>query len=401
MLRQSVLHQPFSVGIGNASSNEVAIQKSLLLDIVNENHHLYQMEVRDRPNNIIRVLVELHKLGATQEQLSMAYQKTLLEVEPIRLSDSHKINERNWQEFLGLSSFYGDYLVFFDNQLSLLGLDETLDRYFYSIPPSMGSQLQPIVQLAFGIEHDLPQIVTQALAYYTTSYLDVSSILDYCDDPASNSNSRASQDALNTILFDLIRADQRFDGKIEGYNTFQSAVKLLLKSKYDLLKTYVKTWSTLSDSESRLEALVFSATTLYKMASRQQHDAAHVDLDWFLASGQLIDATLAIKQIMRPDFLEDWVNLLFLNTLCTYVVQGRPINNKNSKQQMEHTNFESCTATILHNSLDPKLVLAFTSLLKVTEQYPHFSSLCLDVANMLALFSKDGTWIKGGLGWTC
>jgi hypothetical protein len=43
--------------------NDLELNRSLLLDIVHENHLLYHMEKRDQPNNIIRVLVELYKLG--------------------------------------------------------------------------------------------------------------------------------------------------------------------------------------------------------------------------------------------------------------------------------------------------------------------------------------------------
>lgn len=65
MLRQSLLQQsPFESSSSlNANKNIISIDRSLLLDIVHELHLLYNMETRDRPNNIVRVLVELHKLG--------------------------------------------------------------------------------------------------------------------------------------------------------------------------------------------------------------------------------------------------------------------------------------------------------------------------------------------------
>jgi hypothetical protein len=62
MLRQSLPHQQ-AFESSSLNDNKIAINRSLLLDIVHEIHLLYNMETRDRPNNIIRVLVELHKLG--------------------------------------------------------------------------------------------------------------------------------------------------------------------------------------------------------------------------------------------------------------------------------------------------------------------------------------------------
>ncbi|GAN04783.1 hypothetical protein MAM1_0073c04248 [Mucor ambiguus] len=398
MLRQSVAQQQVPFSSLEYIQDNVSIDRSLLLDIVHENHLLYHMEKRDRPNNIVRVLVNLHKFKATKEQLAIAYEKTKLDVAPIHVTDSsNKINEKNWLEFLGTSCSYGDYLVFFDKQMSALGLEETLDRYFYSLEPSIGSQMQPLVQLSFGIEHNLPEIITQALAYYASSYLDVSAILEYCQ-PYSGENQANNIQFVNSILFDLIHADQRFDGKIEGNNTFQSAVKLLLKSKSDLIKTYMAVWSGYSQNpQQKLDALLYTATTLAKVASKQ--NATHVELDWFLAGGQLIDSALAIQKVIRSDQLENWVNVQFLSTLCTFVVQGRPMHV--SSMPLAAKDWESCTSTIVQNAFDnPKLILALDSVLNARCQHPQLEPLCLEIANTLALFSNDGTWVKSGLGWT-
>lgn len=288
---------------------------------------------------------------------------------------------------------YSDYLVFFDNQLSILGLEETLNRYFYSIPKSIGSQLQPLVQLSFGIENDLPQIITQALAYYATSYLDVGSILAYCNHTTTQKDNKS---IVNTILFDYICSDQRFDGKIEGNNTFHSAVKLLIKSKPDLIKTYMNTWSTLSNSiPQQLNSLLHTAITLNHISSRQQENS--IDLDWFLAGGQIIDSVFAIKKLIRSDNDQDLVDLLFLSMLCTFVVQGRPpLVYKNTTSLM---NWESCISTIIQ-SAEPKSILALASILKVTQSIDDEPLLYLEIANTLAQFVlMDGTWVKGGIGW--
>ncbi|KAK4509190.1 Sister chromatid cohesion protein 2 [Mucor velutinosus] len=398
MLRQSVAQQQAPFSSLEYIQDNVSIDRSLLLDIVHENHLLYHMEQRDRPNNIVRVLVNLHKFKATKEQLAIAYGKTKLDVASLHVTDSsNKINEENWLEFLGTSCSYGDYLVFFDKQMSALGLEETLDRYFYSLEPSIGSQMQPLVQLSFGIEHNLPEIITQALAYYASSYLDVSAILEYCQ-PYSGENQANNIQFVNGIMFDLIHADQRFDGKIEGDNTFQSAVKLLLKSKSDLIKTYMAVWSGYSQSpQQKLDALLCTATTLAKVASKR--NATHVELDWFLAGGQLIDSALAIQKVIRSDQLENWVNVQFLSTLCTFVVQGRPMHVVSTP--LTTNDWESCTSIIVKNAFDnPKLILALDSVMNARCQHPQLEPLCLEVANTLALFSSDGTWVKSGLGWS-
>ncbi|GAA5797321.1 hypothetical protein HPULCUR_002702 [Helicostylum pulchrum] len=296
-------------------------------------------------------------------------------------------------------------LLFFDNQLSCLGQQETLNKYFYSIPNSIGSQLQPLVQLSFGIEHNLPQIITQALAYYATSYLDVSNIMDYCQDhySATTKGVQSQQSNIaNTILFDFIASDQRFDGKIEGNNTFHSSVKLLIKSKYDLIKTYMTTWCALSSNlslEQRLDSLLDTAVTLTHKSSRQQGNS--IELDWFMAGGQLIDSVFAIKKLIRSitnnDDAAHCINLLFLSILSTFVVQGRPTHSIHTEPKM---NWESCISTVIQ-SAQPKSILALVSILKVTQHVDNEPLLYLELANTLAQFVLlDGTWVKGGLRWS-
>lgn len=69
MLRQSTPPQQQAFGSSSDSRNDLNLSRCLLLDIVQENHLLYHMEKRDRPNNIIRILVELHQLGGKQRHL--------------------------------------------------------------------------------------------------------------------------------------------------------------------------------------------------------------------------------------------------------------------------------------------------------------------------------------------
>jgi hypothetical protein len=300
--------------------------------------------------------------------------------------------------------FYKDYLLFFDNELSRLGLEKTLETYFYSIQTSIGSQLQPIVHLAFGIENGLSQVITQALAYYVTSFIDASSLLDLDTNDNNNNASSPMPTAADRLIFDMIGADQRFDGKIEGNNTFHSAVKLLLKSKSDLLQTYMMEWSKLPLTPSqRLDALLLTAAKLGKYASRED-GTHHTDLDWFLAGGQLIESVLAIKKLIRPEHLEHWCHLQFLSTLCTFIVQGRPITTAAAASYAHTTTmtpltWEKCIALILESS-DPKAILAIVSLLKAHRVNPLLEPLYLENATILAQFVQDGTWVKAGLGWS-
>jgi hypothetical protein len=59
MLLQPLQTQPLF--LKSPKKNDISV-RTLLLDAVHENHLLYEMEKRDRPNNTIRLLVSLHEL---------------------------------------------------------------------------------------------------------------------------------------------------------------------------------------------------------------------------------------------------------------------------------------------------------------------------------------------------
>ena len=69
MLRQSIPPQPAEATVNQ--NIDLCINRELLLRIVQETHLLYHMEKRDRPNNMIRVLVELHQLGGNRHKVTI------------------------------------------------------------------------------------------------------------------------------------------------------------------------------------------------------------------------------------------------------------------------------------------------------------------------------------------
>lgn len=267
--------------------------------------------------------------------------------------------------------------------------------------PSIGSQLQPIVQLAFGMEQNLPEIISQALAYYAASYLDVSDFLCFKDTehPTVDNDDHL---IANKIIFDMAHVDQRFDGRIKGpQNTLQSTIKVLLKSQSDLLKSYMKTWFTSTQQlnqngdDSRLEMLVYTALSLVDSSSRQ-HSNEMVELDWSLAGGELLESVLAIQKLFSHDNdkREQWIHAQFLSTLCTYVVQGRPMQNTNRIEKGVMA-MDYHVQEILHYALDDsKLIFVLSSILRAQSLYPQYSGLCSALIQTLEKFAKNGSWIK-------
>lgn len=305
--------------------------------------------------------------------------------------------------------YYGNYLGFFDQQLEIHGLEGVVEQYLYNsvLLYSVGSQLQPLVHLAFGIEQRLPLVVTQGLAYLASTFLDVSEFTSIHNDDNNNDDTNATFWNDEQLLFDLVGADYRFGGKIDGSNTFHSAVKVLLKSKSDLLKTYIFEWIKRNKHQTlqqRLDELVAMSVRLITYSSHQQH-VGSIELDWFLGGGQLLSSALAIQTLINHapshvHIMMPLVNLQFLATLCTYIVQGRPRDMSVSAAVSSSTSFtwEQCVAIIVE-SADPKAILTLQALKKAQDQHPADTHLYLQTANFLAHFAQNGTWVKGGIGW--
>lgn len=319
------------------------------------------------------------------------------------------VGPRYWEKKGILTSYtlnrcYGDFLAFFDKQVELLGSETVLERYFYTsvLQQSIGSQLQPLVHLAFGIEHGLSLVVTQALAYLACTFLDASDLTCTADPLASTTG---NQDV--HVLFDMVAADQRFDGRFDGGNTLYSAVKVLLKSKSELLRTYMTEWTAIAKNDVSQQHGLFLLAELAAKLIRQSSSksAGQIELDEFLGGGQLLASALAIHTIIAhcPRHIEldvnSLVNLQFLSMLCTYVVQGRPKScfaASSTHVASPPVDWSDCASAIIESG-DPKAVLALRSLKQAWQCDKN--DIYRDTATFLMDFVHDGVWVKGGIGW--
>ena len=251
--------------------------------------------------------------------------------------------------------------------------------------------------MTFGIEYDMPDVVTQGLAYLATTFVNVESLLG--DSDTTHENSTTSMMEHENILFDMVAADPRFAGRMDGTNTFHSALKVLIKSQHSLLKTYMNMLPS-SSSERALQKSVVLAAKLIP-CTEQSHR-----LDWFLGGGQLLASALAIQYLFERynkinsnnDF-QKLVRLQFLTTLCTYIVQGRPPRSPTTHDNLlqQQGCWNTCAATIMESG-DSKSVLIMQSLVKarrLSEDNEEEESY-LNIANFITGFvqAEGGAWCK-------
>lgn len=148
---------------------------------------------------------------------------------------------------------YRDFIDFFDREIALRGVEAAFDLYFpYLLDGCIGSHALGITHIAFGMEHSLPTVVSEGMSHICTTYLDVSDVLSV----------HSTTDVDYIEVLDMIRCDQRFDGRLSS--SFVSNVKLLLNSRRDLLKTYMKCMP----SSGKLSSFILFNSYIYQTLIR-------------------------------------------------------------------------------------------------------------------------------------
>ncbi|KAI9301222.1 hypothetical protein BJ944DRAFT_234113 [Cunninghamella echinulata] len=391
----------------------MTIPKSSLMNIIHDIHSLYPMECEDRSNILSRVLVCMYELEGGKDQAALAYQQMLPSLHLLRpISTSIDINMENWQRHLGNTSCYRSYLGFFDDQIKRYGMEATMKYFLNAMPPSIHSQLQPIVHFSLGLEHDLPPMVSEGLAYLASTLDDGSSWL--LQKPNLHHNQRNDNNtpiSFDYLLFDCIQSDPRFNGIMEGGKPIAAKIKMLLKNHGPLLQTYLQQWLVSSydndeiqpqEIEQRMNEILNVALNILQM--KLLDEPTHQLLASILALRTLYD-----RQIMDLNILYQWIQIQSLLMICTFIVQGRPSNTvhsikQNYKQQQHlmnnnnsdnnnnsntsttttitHQDWSNCIQSFITANPPPSSILAMRSLWKAEQFIPLRS--CLITANALA-----------------
>lgn len=264
------------------------------------------------------------------------------------------------------------------------------------MPPSIHSQLQPLVHIAFGLEHDLPLMVSEGLAYLASTLDDASNwILPTGNSNASTNNSSKTPPrcSFDYLLFECIQSDPRFNGVMEGGRPVAAKIKLLLKNHGPLLQNYLQQWlesSSLQPLEQQMDELI--DVTLRMMETKLLDEPTH----------QLLASILALRTlytIWSPEVLSQWIQVQGLLMICTFIVQGRPHNTKMNTLGVANTaavdrtaqpvlflqhqdDWSRCISSFISAGPPPCLILTMRSLYKAQQRMPRPSS-CLRLANTL------------------
>jgi hypothetical protein len=228
---------------------------------------------------------------------------------------------------------YSSYLDFFDREITIHGVEQTIKQFFYKSPmaQSIGSQRLPTVHLALGVQHGLSEVVAQALSYMATTYQDASFLLDQpawlCDQGYLTAHE---------ILIEQVKVDPRFDsfpatpiigGAPGGHHQLDNTItyRKILKNTKELLRTYVYLWRVPETAKEALSELrILAAHMMIKPIKHTKNNSRKYNIN--LDTGSNLLNTLNAMEKLYPNNTCPiaLIRVQFLNLICSYIVQGRP-----------------------------------------------------------------------------
>ncbi|KAK9761399.1 hypothetical protein K7432_013735 [Basidiobolus ranarum] len=300
------------------------------------------------------------------------------------------ISEANWRFFLGQKKYYTDYVKFFDERIRTSGLLETFQKYgSILIPGLLGNSLHPLVHLGFGIEFEHPSVTSEGLAYAAMSYLSYGELVD-------DSSAQSIRSLECRQILEMIRTDKRFDGPFEGQ--FQTKVKILVKSRGDLLKSYVDAWVAYGEAinaEQKLRELTRAVSQIY--ASECQKGRPNIFLGHILTSAYSVNSLIPhLSPIDRTRLFR----VYWLAVISHFIIQGRPqiLNHVNSTTTTQPKSWPVIISEVLL-SQDEKVPNIVRTLMWAEQENGFDDGLYRQTAEMTINMIKEYEWGVDGIGW--
>lgn len=285
------------------------------------------------------------------------------------------IHESAWQEHLGDTDMYAEYMTFFDRQIMCHGVDNAMKQYFYDSPlvHSVGSHRLPVAHMALGVKYNLNELIAQALAYLATTFQDGSFLKDQ---PTSLRNSGYL--TAYQILADQVRVDPRFGasyGIMAAHQGDQQQVQLprcktVFRHTKELLQTYTYLWKVPENVHDALNELRLVATQM--MISPVKSGFRRQNLD--MGTGGTLLNTINAIDILYPNNScpRDILLIQFLSIICYYIALGRPTILDLCNGKHKHINeYAAIQKMIDNNKINTSSITALLALKEAQSYHSH------------------------------
>jgi hypothetical protein len=306
-----------------------------VLDLIERNHEEYDVFFANNlHNHFPHTLLSIYALGADDKRLDKEWDAETYR-RPLAKQREYKLDETNWTACIGDSSYYPNYLSFFEGQIKEHGVIPTLIKYGWS-KELFGNLLagvgHPLIHIGFGIEFDLPGVVAEGLAEACGQNNKLTAPLLTRVDERLCGESRSMIELLQAIY-----RDPSLDGIIT--HSDEDKAQKVVNAASDTIKRYMDLWLLPVDEASvakSMEDLYIGAMYLYATTAFGPHatrdskeqttlDPNSVKLDFFLL--HILTSALAVR-VLLPHLSVAQAGVLMKSHLSTallyYIARGRP-----------------------------------------------------------------------------
>ncbi|KAI8358726.1 hypothetical protein B0O80DRAFT_441325 [Mortierella sp. GBAus27b] len=335
--------------------------RDMVQSMIQSQYHIYHTDLSGylAGGAMVQDALTKYALGGSTKDLYQTYKRFKQDKERIPPTPTITITARNWRDWLGLKSYYHDYLDFFDQELrqleartmkelssgetsessSLLAswsttsssplavaMSRMVSEYLTPLIPGLCASTGALIHLGYGVEFGSRLATAEGLAYACISYQPATTCFIPTSSGATfskpNSSSIAKRSPTIGIL-NMIRNDKRLDGIFDA--CFQAKLNVVMTSRVSLLKSYLGMWTNqvhsvseaLLDLSQTASLLLFTATGRYGDEQQLDKNLANV----LLATHA---ARFLIKVLPSEQEKEQLLKAIWMSLVATYVVQGRP-----------------------------------------------------------------------------
>lgn len=123
----------------------------------------------------------------------------LHDLPPVGSTTGIRLQDDNWQDYLGTRKYFADYRLFFGEQLNKLGRKRYLGVYFNSLVGGISSAaFHSLIRLAYGVDSENDEEILSGMAYLADAYLELHGPL-----PKTSTSGTSLHDQMNYVSSEL------------------------------------------------------------------------------------------------------------------------------------------------------------------------------------------------------